>query len=156
MDLAIKIAKESSQRGDYAFGSVIVRSGFVLAAAGNRVLTYRDPTAHAELRCVQKAARLEGARHLGVGAVLVSTAAPCPMCLGAACWAKLSGVIYGVSQRDIENHSKTKTDSASTKLWRSVAQNPEQFYESVMKPAHPDLWIIGGFMWEDCNQLFHW
>lgn len=98
---AIRIANESRERGDYAFGAVLVRDGKIVTASGNKVITYRDPTGHAELNCLRKAAMREGHRHLKPGAVLYTTHAPCPMCLGACVWIKISGLVYGAYQRDI-------------------------------------------------------
>ncbi len=83
---AIRVAKESRERGDYAFGAVLVRDGKIVTASGNKVITYRDPTGHAELNCLRKAAIREGHRHLRPGAVLYTTHAPCPMCLAACVW----------------------------------------------------------------------
>jgi tRNA(Arg) A34 adenosine deaminase TadA len=56
MRKAIRVAKESRERGDYAFGAVLIREGKIVTASGNKVITYRDPTGHAELNCLRKAA----------------------------------------------------------------------------------------------------
>ena len=64
MKEAIRVAHVSRERGDYAFGAVLVRDGHIVTASGNKVVTYRDPTGHAELNCLRKAALREGHRHL--------------------------------------------------------------------------------------------
>ena len=49
MDLALKAAGKAGRAGEVPIGCVIVRDNDVIAAAGNRTLTDRDPTAHAEI-----------------------------------------------------------------------------------------------------------
>ena len=150
---AIRIANESRERGDYAFGAVLVRDGKILTASGNKVITYRDPTGHAELNCLRKAAMREGHRHLKPGAVLYTTHAPCPMCLGACVWIKVSGLVYGAYQRDIAAWGKEH--AGPTYTWRSVSVEPEEMFRQFLWEAHPDLEIVGGFLADECRALFH-
>ena len=56
MDLALKAAEKAGKSGEVPIGCVIVRDGEVVAAAGNRTLTDRDPTAHAEVLAIREAA----------------------------------------------------------------------------------------------------
>ena len=88
MKEAIRVAQVSREHGDYAFGAVLVRDDKIVTASGNKVITYRDPTGHAELNCLRKAALREGHRHLRPGAVLYCTHAPCPVCRRCACGAR--------------------------------------------------------------------
>jgi tRNA(Arg) A34 adenosine deaminase TadA len=152
MKEAIDVARVSRERGDYAFGAVLVRDGKILTASGNKVITYRDPTGHAELNCLRKAAMREGHRHLRPGAVLYATHAPCPMCLSACVWVKVSGVVYGCSQADIGAWARDHANA--TFSWRSVLIEPTELY-TYIRHAHPEMAILGGFLRTACMELFH-
>ena len=69
MDLALKTAENAGKAGEVPIGCVIVRGYEVIATAGNRTLTDRDPTAHAEILAIRQAAEAIGTeRHLdGIG-----------------------------------------------------------------------------------------
>ena len=152
MKEAIRVGEVSRERGDYAFGAVLVRDDKIITASGNKVVTYRDPTGHAELNCLRKAALREGYRHLQPGAVLYATHAPCPMCLAMCVWTKVSGVVYGCSQADIGNWGRQHAGKVFT--WRSVKIEPDELYDSL-REAHPTMAIQGGFLREECQALFH-
>jgi guanine deaminase len=150
MRRAIEIAYESAERGDHPFGALIVRNDRILAASGNKVVTYHDPTGHAEIVCIRKACLRQGNRHLPPGAVLYSTHAPCPMCLGAAVWAKVSGIVYGATQWDIHLSS---IDGG--RPWRWVDFEPEKMYSEMFMEANPNMFIIGQFMQDECRELLY-
>ena len=65
MDLALKTAENAGKSGEVPIGCVIVRDYEVIATAGNRTLTDRDPTAHAEILAIRQAA--EADRHRAAG-----------------------------------------------------------------------------------------
>ncbi len=64
MDLALKAAENAGKSGEVPIGCVIVRDNDVIAAAGNRTLTDRDPTAHAEMLAIRLAAEVVGSERL--------------------------------------------------------------------------------------------
>ena len=64
MDLALEQAENAKKAGEVPIGCVIVRDGAVIARAGNRTLTDRDPTAHAEVLALREAARTLGSERL--------------------------------------------------------------------------------------------
>ena len=70
-----------------------VRDGAVLAAAGNRTLEQRDPTAHAEMLAIRAACRATGSERL-VGCDLYVTLEPCARCAGAISFARLRRLYY--------------------------------------------------------------
>lgn len=80
------------------FGAVVVRDGRIIGRGHNTVLRDSDPTCHAEMNAIRRAARRQGEPHL-VGCVLVSTSEPCPMCLSAIYWAGIRTVYYCLSRR---------------------------------------------------------
>jgi guanine deaminase len=96
---AVALAREHMEGGEGGpFGAVIVRHGQVLAEGWNQVTSSNDPTAHAEVVAIRRACRALDTFALE-GAVLYASCEPCPMCLAAAYWARLSLVVYA-STRD--------------------------------------------------------
>jgi tRNA(adenine34) deaminase len=96
MDLALEQAKTAESAGEVPIGCVIVRDGAVLAAAGNRTLTDRDPTAHAEILAIRQAARALGSERL-VDCDLYVTLEPCTMCAAAISFARIRRLYYGAA-----------------------------------------------------------
>jgi tRNA(adenine34) deaminase len=73
-----------------------VRDNAVIASAGNRTLTDRDPTAHAEMLAIREAARKIGSERL-VDCDLYVTLEPCTMCAAAISFARLRRLYYGAA-----------------------------------------------------------
>ena len=96
MDLALKAAETAGKSGEVPIGCVIVRDGEVIAAAGNRTLTDRDPTAHAEMLAIREAARVVGSERL-VDCDLYVTLEPCTMCAAAISFARIRRLYYGAA-----------------------------------------------------------
>jgi tRNA(adenine34) deaminase len=96
MDLALKEAEKAGKAGEVPVGCVIVRGGEVIAAAGNRTLTDRDPTAHAEVLAIRQAAKAVGSERLG-DCDLYVTLEPCTMCAGAISFARIRSLYYGAT-----------------------------------------------------------
>lgn len=96
MDLALKQAEIAESAGEVPIGCVIVRDGTVIAQAGNRTLTDRDPTAHAEILAIREAARIAGSERLS-GCDLYVTLEPCTMCAGAISFARIRRLYYAAS-----------------------------------------------------------
>lgn len=96
MDLALKQAKIAETGGEVPIGCVIVRGGAVIAEAGNRTLTDRDPTAHAEILAIRDAARTLGSERL-VDCDLYVTLEPCTMCAAAISFARIRRLYYGAA-----------------------------------------------------------
>lgn len=83
------------------FGAVIMRGGEVIATGVNRVTQQNDPTAHAEVEAIRAAARLLGTFDLS-SCEIYTSCEPCPMCLGAIYWARLSALHYACTQADAD------------------------------------------------------
>jgi tRNA(adenine34) deaminase len=96
MDLALKAAQNAGKAGEVPIGCVIVLNGEVIASAGNRTLTDRDPTAHAEILAIREAAGVVGSERL-VDCDLYVTLEPCTMCAAAISFARLRRLYYGAS-----------------------------------------------------------
>ena len=94
MDLALKTAENAGKSGEVPIGCVIVRDFQVIATAGNRTLTDRDPTAHAEILAIRQATEVTGSERL-VDCDLYVTLEPCTMCAGAISLARIRRLYYG-------------------------------------------------------------
>lgn len=81
------------------FGAVVVRNGGIIAEGVNRVTATNDPTAHAEMIAIREACAKLGNFELK-GCELYSSCEPCPMCLGACYWARLTRIYFGNSAAD--------------------------------------------------------
>lgn len=99
---AIEIAKEGIGQGSGPFGAIVAKNGTILAEAVNRVTLDSDPTAHAEVAAIRKAAKVLKSHNLH-GCTLYCSCEPCPMCLGAIYWAGISRVVYACSRHDAAN-----------------------------------------------------
>ena len=100
MDLALKAAENAGKSGEVPIGCVIVRDNAVIASAGNRTLTDRDPTAHAEILAIRQAAETIGTERL-VDCDLYVTLEPCTMCAGAISFARIRRLYYGAADTSV-------------------------------------------------------
>jgi tRNA(adenine34) deaminase len=96
MDLALEAAEKAGNSGEVPIGCVIVRDNAVIATAGNRTLTGRDPTAHAEMLALRQAAERIGSERL-IECDLYVTLEPCTMCAGAISFARIRRLYYGAA-----------------------------------------------------------
>lgn len=93
MRLALVEARAAD--GDIPIGAVIMdQDGNLLAGDRNRREQTQDPTAHAEILVLRRAAELRGSWRL-MGCTLAVTMEPCPMCAGAAALARVDRVVFG-------------------------------------------------------------
>jgi guanine deaminase len=104
MNKWMKIAYNEATEGMLAndggpFGAVIVKDGKIISQAHNEVLKSNDPTAHAEINAIRRASKILNNFDLS-GCSIYTTCKPCPMCLGAIFWARISTVYYGATDRD--------------------------------------------------------
>ncbi|MGD2042318.1 MAG: nucleoside deaminase [Acidimicrobiia bacterium] len=97
MSMALELAAEAGRAGDVPVGAVLLdAAGEVVAADRNRREELRDATAHAEMLVLSARSRQVGDWRL-TGHTLVVTLEPCPMCAGAAVWARLDRIVFGTA-----------------------------------------------------------
>lgn len=96
MAMALREAESAASRGEVPVGAVIVDpdGGEILARAGNRVEALNDPTAHAEILAIRKAAVAAGAPRLDRFDLYV-TLEPCAMCAAAIAHARIRRLYFG-------------------------------------------------------------
>ncbi|MEV7012073.1 nucleoside deaminase [Streptosporangium sp. NPDC051022] len=128
LDDAMAVAIGEARKAARPFGAVLVDAerGHVLVRAHNTAAA-GDPTAHAEVNAIRAAGPL------GIdltGTILVSTAAPCVMCAGAAIWARVRGVVVACD-----------ADLLAELGWKGMCLPPETVLAA--SPFPPIPWITG-------------
>ncbi len=135
MQQALHIAQEGGKTGEVPVGALCVRmeDGVILGAASNASIRLCDPTAHAEILALRKAAKKCGNYRLQ-GCVLVVTLEPCPMCLSAIREARVDGIVYAAAEKN-------------TGALGSAMDGLTLPYQ------HPAPWVMGGLMAEQSTAL---
>lgn len=131
MRLALAEAARAEIRGDVPVGAVVLGpDGGLIAAAGNEREALRDPTAHAEVLAIRRAAAALDQWRLA-GCTLVVTLEPCTMCAGAIVAARLDRLVFGAFDEKA---------GAVSSLW-DVVRDPRLNH----RPA-----VVAGVMADEC------
>jgi len=96
--IQLSIENVNSGRGG-PFGAVVVKDGAIIAEGANQVTSTNDPTAHAEVVAIRAACKKLKVFDLE-GCEIYTSCEPCPMCLGAIYWARLSRVYLANADAD--------------------------------------------------------
>jgi tRNA(adenine34) deaminase len=96
MQRALDAARAAAAMGEVPIGAVIVKDGVVIAEAHNAPRDLHDPTAHAEILAIRRAAQSLGDERL-TGCELWVTLEPCAMCAGAIAHARIARLYYAAS-----------------------------------------------------------
>lgn len=100
MGRAIELSRTHMRAGgDGPFGAVIVKGGDIIAEGYNAVISSKDPTAHAEIMAIRRAASGLDTFHLG-GCEIYTSCEPCPMCLAAIYWARIEKIYFANTTED--------------------------------------------------------
>jgi tRNA(Arg) A34 adenosine deaminase TadA len=102
MQKAIHLSLKSITKGGGPFGAVIVKDGKEIASGYNQVTTKNDPTAHAEVTAIRKAAKKLKKFDLS-GCEIYTSCEPCPMCLSAIYWARIDKIYYANTKADAKS-----------------------------------------------------
>ena len=138
VQLAIQKAREGIAAGQSPFGAVVARDGRAVAAAHNTVWRDSDPTAHAEVNAIRQAAATLHSIDLS-GCTMFTTCEPCPMCLAAIHWSKISRVVYGATIADA-------AAAGFSELHVPAAQ--------LAKAGRSSLRVEAGPLRDECRELF--
>ena len=99
--ISFVVARAARQAGHHPFGAILVGpDGAVLMEQGNASASGGDMTAHAERVLMTRASRAHAPAILA-RCTMYTSAEPCAMCAGAAYWAGLGRVVYGLAERDL-------------------------------------------------------
>ena len=134
MRLALDEARRALEENEVPVGAVIVRAGEVIASAHNERERLRDPTAHAELLAIARAAESLASWRLE-GCTLYATLEPCPMCAGA--------------DRSSPHPNRGLWCGRSQSRRRAIALSTARATRgSIIKPQ-----VIAGVLAEPCGEL---
>lgn len=134
MRRALKIAGEAFQSGDVPVGAVVLDTfGEILGEGRNQREEENDPSAHAEIVALRKAAKAKKSWRLD-GMTLVVTLEPCAMCAGAIAQARIKTVVFGA--------------------WDEKAGAVGSVWDILRDPRSPhQVEVIAGVMEEECADL---
>jgi tRNA(Arg) A34 adenosine deaminase TadA len=104
---AIALAVQARANGCDPFGAVLVKDGVMVYEGYDHCVEMSDPTYHAELSVISNYCRSEKLFSLH-GCTLYCSAEPCPMCIGAIHWSRISRVVFSVSQQMLQEWSGGK------------------------------------------------
>jgi tRNA(adenine34) deaminase len=96
MKAALAEAAKAAGRGEVPVGAVVVRAGRIVARGSNRPVAASDPTAHAEIVALRRAAR-QARNYRLPDCDLYVTVEPCAMCLGAIVQARIRRLVFGAA-----------------------------------------------------------
>lgn len=117
MRLAVEQARKGIASGGSPFGAVVVRGDELVSANHNEVWHTTDPTAHAEIVAIRRAA--SNLRKIDLsGCRMFTTCEPCPMCASAIHWARIDEVYFGASIADAQLAGFNELDLAIDELYR--------------------------------------
>ena len=91
---ALREARAALSRDEVPVGAVVVQNGTIVGRGGNEIIHRRDPSAHAELLAIRRAAAKLRTERLS-DCVIYTTLEPCPMCAGGIVLARIREVVYG-------------------------------------------------------------
>jgi tRNA(Arg) A34 adenosine deaminase TadA len=94
MRIALELSRKTAAEGNLPCGSLIVRDGEIVAEGANTVNSDTDPTAHAEVMALRKAAKRLRSVDLS-GCTLYTTMEPCPMCCWAILVSRIESLVLG-------------------------------------------------------------
>lgn len=120
MKRAIELSSKNIETGGGPFGAVIIKDGKIIGEGWNKVTSKNDPTAHAEVEAIRDACKNLNSYNL-TDAEIYTSCEPCPMCLSAIYWARLSKIYF----------ANTKSDAAAI-------QFDDAFIYSEIPKAHAE------------------
>lgn len=101
MEKAIALSQSTVEHGNEPFGAVLVKDGKIVYSSENKIYTKHDPTYHGEAGLIREFCAETGITNLQEY-TLYSSCEPCFMCSGALVWVKLGRLVYGASNKELE------------------------------------------------------
>lgn len=142
MALCFAEAKAAAQAGEYSIAALVACGDRVLSKEHTSLHSRNDPTAHAEILAIRKAAEVLDSRHLE-GCYLYTTCEPCPMCTAAAIFARMRGIIYSANQIDALRVFEKRNQASHD--WRQIPVRARYLVER----SSPRLEIHEDFLREE-------
>jgi tRNA(Arg) A34 adenosine deaminase TadA len=135
MRIALEEAQAAAAAGEVPVGAVVFDpvTGAVIARAANAPISMHDPTAHAEILALRRAAEAIGNYRL-TGLALAVTLEPCAMCAGAISHARIGRLVFGAEDAK-----------------GGAVVNGGRFFDQATCHWRPD--VVGGVMGEEATTL---
>ncbi len=118
------------------FGAVIVKGGQVIGEGWNKVTSTNDPTAHAEVVAIREACKSLGIFSLE-GAEIYASCEPCPMCLSAIYWARISKIYYANTRKDA-----AAIDFDDDFLYQEIPKDLSERQIPMVQCAHKEAYAV--------------
>ncbi|MGH4122475.1 MAG: nucleoside deaminase [Clostridium sp.] len=136
--IAIELAQKSRKKGEDPFGAVLVCNGEIMHKAHDQSIINCDPTSHAELSVISEYCRLSNNFSLE-GYTLYTSTEPCVMCAGAIKWARISKIVYSVSQCMLQKLSGGR---------------PKPCCDNILNTGKKKIKVVGPLIPEEGVQVF--
>jgi tRNA(Arg) A34 adenosine deaminase TadA len=145
---AFALAQRARSHGNHPFGAILVSgTGEILLEAENGYMPDRDMTGHAERLLATAASKQFDPKFLAE-CTLYTSAEPCCMCAGAAYWAGIGRVVYGLSERRLKtitgNHAENPTLDLPCRTVFAAGQRPVEvigpLLEDEAAAVHVGVW----------------
>jgi len=121
MQRALELAREAADRGDFPFGSVLVRDNEVIMSESNRERTEDDIRRHPELHLATRACR-ELDPEARAETVMYTSTEPCPMCAGGMRTVGFGRVVYSVGADEIGEFTGSEPSVRSAEILDGVTE----------------------------------
>ncbi|MGE5330016.1 MAG: tRNA adenosine(34) deaminase TadA [Deltaproteobacteria bacterium] len=126
MEIALQEARKAYKKGEAPVGAVIVRDDEIIAKTHNLRESRKEPTAHAEILAIKKAAKKLNAWRLS-DCDLYVTLEPCPMCAGAIVQSKIRRLYYGAYD------ARAGAAGSVINLFENNFNHKVEVYEGIME-----------------------
>ena len=135
MRKALELASLAASSQEVPIGALVYSMQLGIIGLGyNSVIRHNDPTAHAEIIALRRAAQSIQNYRI-VDSIIVTTLEPCSMCVGAIIHARIRGIVYGTSS--------TKTGALGGAF--SLLQFPKNHH----------IWVVSNILAEECASVLH-
>lgn len=93
MSQALQLAHKAEEQGEVPVGAILIKDNTLISEGWNQPISQHDPTAHAEINAIRKAAAILGNYRLP-DTTLYVTLEPCTMCAGAIIHARIKRLVF--------------------------------------------------------------
>ncbi|KAF8062743.1 guaD [Scenedesmus sp. PABB004] len=146
MERAIYLSRKAGveKQSGGCFGCVIVKDGKIVGEGYNNVIAHNDPTWHGEIAAIRDAANRLGTPLLK-DCVLYTSSEPCPMCMGACYWARITTVFYATTIADVKKYGRFEDEDFYREFSKKPGERTLPAIEYMREEAIP--------VWEDFSKL---
>lgn len=158
MSLALAEAQSAAESGEIPVGAIVVKDGVLIASGRNAPVDLKDPTAHAEIVALRRAAEVLGNYRLHECTLYV-TLEPCAMCAGAILNARIRRLVFGAKEPKtgaagsvvnlFQSSLNHQTTIASGILQESCSAAMRSFFSSRRSQRRQEIQSTQSYLRED-------